>query len=189
MMRIKKKFILFLFIVVFFVFIYLYLNSNVPTNNDNKKDMYNYELKLKKAEGVLKKPHETSAKKPAVDDANDNDNLLEEAEDPEQTNLEKNDLIKDQILPENSNNDIEMSCNLDTDIIPKTDIQMLDAYKEIPFDNVDGGVWKQGWTIEYDNHQWNRNHKLKVFVVPHSHNDPGKNNNFFITLKKFNGSY
>lgn len=72
---------------------------------------------------------------------------------------------------ENNNNNDE--CIDVVGQVPEVDVQMLQLYDQMSFEDIDGGVWKQGWNIKYDDLKYNRHHKLKVFVVPHSHNDPG----------------
>ena len=41
---------------------------------------------------------------------------------------------------------------------------MLDVYTLLKFDNLDGGVWKQGFDITYEPEEWDKE-PLQVFVV------------------------
>lgn len=50
-------------------------------------------------------------------------------------------------------------------------IDMRDMSATLPFDDKDGGVWKQGWDVVPK--QTSEDAPLHVFVVPHSHCDPG----------------
>ena len=53
------------------------------------------------------------------------------------------------------------------------DYSASELYEKLDFADVDGGVWKQGFDITYDPAKWTQEDKLRVIVVPHSHNDPG----------------
>lgn len=167
MMRIRRKFFFFVALMIVIFLILLYLNANAPTDKSNQVSINYIDEKLKQLENGLKNHGR------AIDDIkqsinSDNENSIQ---DPPQ--LKKEVYKEDEVIPDRSDLHNDDVCSFNTDIVPNPDVQMLDAYKEIPFDNPDGGAWKQGWNIEYDPHQWNRHHKLKVFVVPHSHNDPG----------------
>jgi len=55
------------------------------------------------------------------------------------------------------------------DRTPMIDMRELSA--TLPFDNPDGGAWKQGWDVQPV--AASKSNPVKIFVVPHSHCDPG----------------
>ena len=76
-------------------------------------------------------------------------------------------------MPTNTTFEVRDSDDKSNTIVNRC-IQIRQLYETLPFDDQNGGVWKQGFEIKYDASQWTSDKKLKIILMPHSHCDPGK---------------
>jgi alpha-mannosidase II len=44
-------------------------------------------------------------------------------------------------------------------------LKLDDLFEDLPFDNLEGGHWRQGWDIRYNDSQWSAEHPLTVHIV------------------------
>ncbi|KAJ6754218.1 ALPHA-MANNOSIDASE 2X [Salix purpurea] len=89
-------------------------------------------------------------------------------------NARRGNLVRSRKPPQNDNSYRNSSNNFrkEDGAGATVDITTKGLYDKIQFLDEDGGPWKQGWRVSYKGDEWD-SEKLKVFVVPHSHNDPG----------------
>ena len=109
-----------------FLILYLYLNQKIPSD---KGGLVYIEQKLKQLEnGLNKHKLKFSEIKKRIDTikVHGNENTIYN-----EPNLKNELLERDEILPRRN----EGTCNINTDSVPKPDIQMLDVYRDLPFDN------------------------------------------------------
>ncbi|KAM8703993.1 hypothetical protein ACLKA7_008595 [Drosophila subpalustris] len=161
MLRIRRRFALLISCGCLLIFLSLYviLNFAAPAPNAKKSNYVALESKMNQLENggqeqvpQKRNSHASMVKRPA--------------------NVKN----RDNILPPHSPNEQADDSGECIDVVrqvPEVDVQMLEMYDRMSFEDIDGGVWKQGWNIKYNRLKYNGQHKLKVFVVPHSHNDPG----------------
>jgi alpha-mannosidase II len=187
MLRIRRKFTFIIcgLVISAFLFFYLILNFKIPSEkvcffsflkhgfiDRSIESFLKFQGNLSYLENRLQSLEKQFDK--IRDKKNKNEEPIgEQQEQIQEPNLGRNDLIRDQFIKADQTKNDNLKCNINMDSVPNPNLQMLDLYREIKFDNVNGGPWTQGWRVEYDAHQWNSHHKLKVFVMPHSHNDPG----------------
>ncbi|XP_017089304.2 alpha-mannosidase 2 [Drosophila bipectinata] len=154
MLRIRRRFALVICTACLLVFLSLYviLNLAAPAVTQKKPNYVAIENKLRQLENGLQEHGEEMRNLQARISKVRNEPLIAPPEVQRSSPGQCQDVVQQ---------------------IPEVEVQMLDLYDRMSFKDIDGGVWKQGWNIKYDPLKYNAHHKLKVFVVPHSHNDPG----------------